>query len=239
MKKRIAVLLIALMFVILCACGKTAEKENLPQSQDNSTDTVENAVPESETALGGWIRPESPEITDELASIFEKATEGLVGAQYTPVAYIAKQVVSGMNHAFLCRERIVVPNAVETYSIVTVYADTQGNVKILDVVDSGVETWISDSMGSWSQAESPVISDELAAQLEKAFEGMLGADYTPVAVLSTQLVAGMNYCVLCEQTIVYPGAEPEYVFVYMYVDLDGESQITDIVRCPADAADVQ
>ena len=48
--------------------------------------------------------------------------------------------------------------------------------------------------------------------LAKAFEGMLGADQVPVALLSTQAVAGTNYCVLCEQAVIYPGAVPEYVF---------------------------
>ena len=54
--------------------------------------------------LGGWNSPESPEITPELQEIFDQATEGLLGVNYTPVALIGTQVVAGMNYCFLCRE---------------------------------------------------------------------------------------------------------------------------------------
>ena len=239
MKKTLAVMLAALMIFTLFACGKKAGTEETPQPQDEIASVEENETPSSAPALGAWTVPESPEMTGELLTLFAKAADGLVGAEHVPVAYIGRQAVSGLNHAFICREKIISPGTAETYSIVYIYEDTNGKSEIKDIVNTGVETWISDAMGGWTQAESPVITDELAGLLKEALEGLLGADYSPVALLSTQVVAGMNYCVLCEQTVVYPGAEPEYVFVYMYVDLDGEPQITDIVPCAGDAADAQ
>ena len=238
MKRTPAALLAALMIVTLCACGKKAVEEQ-PQPQEEVAAVEENQTLAVASEVGAWTVPDSSEMTDELLTLFAKASDGLVGAEHIPVAHIGKQVVSGLNHAFICRERIISPGTPETYSLVYIYEDMNGNTEIKDIVNTGVETWISDAMGGWSQAESPVITDELEALLEKAFESLLGADYRPVALLSTQLVAGMNYCVLCEQSIVYTGAEPEYVFVYMYVDLDGEPQITDIVHFAADAADAQ
>lgn len=234
-----AVILAMLMMLGTVACGKTVQ-----QAAGSETLTEVSAPAEEGTAeesagslLGGWSRPDSPAITDELAAVFAKGLEGLTGANYIPVAYIGRQIVSGMNHEFLCREKMVVPNAVETYAVVRLYENLEGKAEITDIVNSGVETWISEMPGGWAQADSPVISEELAALLDEAFESMLGADYKPLALLSTQVVAGMNYCVLCEQTVVYPGAESEYVFVYLYVDLDGNPQITDIVRFTEEAAE--
>ena len=238
MKQTFAILLAAFMIISLCACGKKSEAGNAPQLQEEIP-TEEIETPASETALGEWTRPASPEITDDLAELFAKAADGLVGAEHVPVAYIGRQVVSGYNHAFICGERVVYPGTHETYSIVYIYEDTNADAEMKDIINTGVETWISDAMGGWTQADTPVITDELAGLLNEALESLLGADYSPVALLSTQVVAGMNYCVLCEQTVVYPGAEPEYVFLYMYVDLDGEPLITDIVHFADDAADVQ
>jgi len=83
--------------------------------------------------------------------------------------------------------------------------------------------------GGWTPAESPEITDELRAIFEKALEGMLGANYSPVALISTQVVSGMNYCFLCDSTGVYPGAETKQVLVYIYEDLNGNAEVTDIV----------
>ncbi len=244
MRRVLAVMLAVLIVLVITACGKTAEKdetsqqEELPEAQQEETDTSSSG-----TMLEVWTHPDSPDITDELSSLFNKATEGLIGAGYTPVACIGRQVVSGMNYAFICREKIISPGTPETYSIVYIYEDTEGNAEIKNIMNTGVKTWMSDSdtptAGGWKQADSPEISDKLGGLLDSAFEGLLGADYSPVALLSTQVVAGMNYCVLCEQKVVYPGAEPEYVFVYLYEDLDGNSQITDIVHIADDAADAQ
>ena len=47
----------------------------------------------------------------------------------------------------------------------------------------------------------------------------------PVALLSTQTVAGTNYCILCEATTVYPGAEMHYAVVNVYKSLEGNANI--------------
>ena len=246
MRKIMALMLAAIMLLILAGCGKTTKKDETSLPGQNVSEPAQTEVTDETLTgamLGVWTHPDSPEITDELSSLFNKAIEGLVGAGYMPVAYIGRQVVSGTNHAFVCREKIVSPGTPETYSIVYIYEDTEGGAQIKEIVNPGVETWISSSdapmPGGWSQAESPMIPDELDRLLDEAFEGMLGTDYSPVALLSNQIVAGTNYCILCEQTIVYPNADPEYVFLYLYEDLDGNAQITDIARYENDAADLQ
>ena len=83
--------------------------------------------------MGGWQVSEDPAITEEAQDAFNKALDGLVGAEYEPIALLATQVVAGTNYCFLCRITPVVPNPVPGYAFVYIYEDLQGNAKILDV----------------------------------------------------------------------------------------------------------
>ena len=83
-------------------------------------------------------------------------------------------------------------------------------------------------VGGWELPESPTITEELQEIFDLATEGMLGVTYTPVALLGTQLVAGMNYRYLCEARVVYPGVSPYYVQLTVYRDLQGNAVITAI-----------
>lgn len=64
------------------------------------------------------------------------------------------------------------------------------------------------------------------AAFEKALECMTGASYTPIRVLSSQVVAGMNCCVLCQAQVVVPEAKPYYTLAFVYEDLDGNAEFT-------------
>ena len=229
MKKLFAALLAAAVLFSLAACGQKNEGKVSAGSKDAGKT-------EEETLLGGWEKTESPEVTDELKDLIEKAQKDLAGASYTPVAYLATQVVAGKNHAVLCRVAPVVPDPVETYAVVILYEDLDGNVTISDVRDFGAETYLydKDMVGSWAQPETPVITEEAGKAFEKAMEGFTGVGYVPVALLSTQLVAGMNYRYLCEATTVVPDAETSYAIVTVYQDLEGNAEITEIVRLPGE-----
>ena len=84
MKKWIAVLLTALMLTAASAAA-------------------------ADGLAGGWSIAESQALTEETLAVFEKGMEGLLGVDYTPVAYLGSQVVAGMNHCFLCVATTVVP----------------------------------------------------------------------------------------------------------------------------------
>lgn len=222
MKKLISLVLCGLTLLSICACGQKPEVKAEPAK-------TEVEIQETGEITGGWNRADSPVVTDEVKVLLEKALNGMVGANYTPVAYIGSQVVAGTNHAILCRVAPVYPDAEETYVIVYLYEDLDGNVEITETVDSNRSTDLSETDGGWFPTESPVLTDEAKAALEKTLEGMVGADYNPIALLSTQVVAGTNYCILCEITPVYPDAESHYALVYVYADLDGNAEITETV----------
>lgn len=84
--------------------------------------------------------------------------------------------------------------------------------------------------GGWQPvtAEAQLLSEDAQAAFDKATEGLVGATYTPVAILSTQLVAGTNYCILCQITPVVPDAVPTWNLVYIYADLEGNAEITNV-----------
>ncbi len=69
------------------------------------------------------------EANEEVKAAWDKALEGLLGVDYEPVAYLAKQIVSGSNYLILCRTTVVHPDAVPEFSLVTIYQDLQGNAK--------------------------------------------------------------------------------------------------------------
>lgn len=72
------------------------------------------------------------------------------------------------------------------------------------------------------------LPEEAQAAFDKATAELVGAAYTPVALLSTQVVAGMNYCIFCQITPVVPDAVPYWALVYIYADLQGNAEITNV-----------
>lgn len=85
-------------------------------------------------------------------------------------------------------------------------------------------------IGGWENIphEATELPADAQAAFDKAVDGLVGAKYVPVALMSTQVVAGMNYCILCQITPVVPNATPTWALVYIYADLDGNAEITNI-----------
>ena len=85
-------------------------------------------------------------------------------------------------------------------------------------------------VGGWQNVpqEAAELPEDAQRAFDKATEGEEGVRYTPVALLSTQLVAGMNYCVLCQVSPSETGAENGWALVYIYADLQGGAEITNV-----------
>ena len=83
--------------------------------------------------------------------------------------------------------------------------------------------------GGWAGAaleDAVPVPEEARAAFDKAMEKdpLMGAEYTPVALLATQIVAGTNYCILCQVTPVVPDPVPTWALVYIYADLEGNAE---------------
>ena len=46
--------------------------------------------------------------------------------------------------------------------------------------------------------------------------------------MATQLVAGTNYCILCQVSPVVPEPELKWALVYVYADLQGNAEIKNV-----------
>ena len=78
----------------------------------------------------------SLEANEKIRAAFEKSLEGVSGAKYEAVAYLASQeTANGENHMLFCRVTPDAPDAVPFFSVATVYADWEGNAEITDVTD--------------------------------------------------------------------------------------------------------
>ncbi len=59
-------------------------------------------------------------------------------------------------------------------------------------------------------------------------EGYTGMGFKPLALLATQVVSGTNYRFVCE-SIPVDGGEHGCALVTVYADLDGNSEITEVI----------
>ena len=230
MKKLTAILvciaLLAAGVFAFAGCGKQNAKNEGPD---------ENGLAGGEIA-GGWTKAASPEITEAFKTVFGKATETLTGEQYIPVAYLASQVVAGTNHCVLCKATATVPGAETTYAIVYVYEDLNGGAQITGVESCDAQASLSADDGGWSEPASPALTEDTLQAMAKACEALAGMEYTPLALLATQVVAGMNYRVLCEARATVPGAGTEYAILTVYADPQGNAAITEMAVFTADSS---
>ena len=72
----------------------------------------------------------------------------------------------------------------------------------------------------WDMSVPAELTEDIQTLFDKAMENLVGVHYTPVAVLG---VKGDTICILCKARVVYPGAEPYNVLVYV-----GENGIQNI-----------
>ena len=86
-------------------------------------------------------------------------------------------------------------------------------------------------LGGWTIAAGEAgyeLPEEVKAAFESAAMFNLGMDYTPVTYLGSQVVAGMNYRILCTGTPVVPDAAEGLYVVTVYQDLEGNASITEV-----------
>ena len=69
------------------------------------------------------------------------------------------------------------------------------------------------------------IPEDAQKAFDKAKDKLTDGEYTPVSLLATQVVAGMNYCILCQVTPADTAAQQKWTLVYIYADLQGNAEI--------------
>lgn len=237
-KKVAAFALAGTMILSLAACGSTKDSGTEDSSSAQTVSTQDIKV----NSLGGWEANNgklSLEENAEAKAAFEKATEGLTGYEYEPIALLGTQVVSGTNYSILARGKVVIPDAEPSYEIITIYEDLEGNAIILGekalVGGEGKK-----AVGAFTANDGEYDfskNAEVKAIFDKAFDGLVGASYEAVAYVGSQVVAGTNYLALFRETPTVPDAEPSFVLVTVYEDLKGNTKVLGMDKVLLDTED--
>ena len=238
MKKIISLLLVIALCVgavcVLAACDDNTVEINITNPPE-----MPSEIPEIEI-VGGWqINTDTAgcDMPEEARGAFERAMSQLDGAIYTPIAYLGSQVVAGTNYAYLCRTELVTEEPVISLSLVTVYNNLDGNASIREITDVRITDYTENEdldfdalVGGWTPvADYPAkLSEEDQAAFDAAMEGLAGVDYTPLALMGTQLVAGRNLAFLCCAQSVTPDSAAALAVVIVYAALDGTAEVTSI-----------
>lgn len=233
MKKGIALLLAGLL-LSLTACGgqetrQITEDAVLPRPETALTEETV-ILPEEEPAEeAGWTLADSPVITPELEELTDRATAGFLGTDCIPAAYIGTQGES--RYGLLCVMAPTAPNRPSTLSVVCIDVDEADTAAVTELMDADVEvkTTAEEETGGWVVPESPELTEAALWAFDAAVGGVTDVAYTPIALVSTQMVSGMNYCILCQYQVLEENGENGFTLVYVYADYEGESQITDTV----------
>ncbi len=121
--------------VIACTCLAAALVFGLAGCGDKEpAENTSSGNEESEQLSGGWADSSSTELTGEQEEVFKKALE-TSGGDYTPIAYLASQVVAGTNHSFLCK------SGDDQFFVIKVYEDLQGHCEITEVDDADMNKY--------------------------------------------------------------------------------------------------
>ncbi len=238
MKKTGKIVVCALaMSLMFAGCGKSenattaaASEQATSAATEAKTEAASEAGKEGEKVVGGWSKPDDMKVTDEIKNLMKKAAEGLDGATYEPLLVLGTQVVAGTNYRILCAETKVVQDAKPEYAVVTLYADLEGNAKIEDVSDSGVEAvgLNKEQLAGGIEGAGPAMTDDAQKAFDGAVKTLVGADYKAIALLGTQVVAGKNYFILCESEYVTENSTMKYALMTVYAPLQGDPECSDI-----------
>ena len=169
-----------------------------------------------------------PIVTDEQKEEFEKAINSFDSLSMEPVALLGEQVTAGTNYAYLCLDKTNSGTPVTSWDIAVTYSDFYGKAKLTSIIEvhpenvKTVESEGEELDGAWKTVE---ITEGVALDddLKTALDSVMTDDYTPIAVLSAQVVSGTNYVLLVQKK---DGDTPVNYAVELTVDSEGKAELT-------------
>ena len=176
-----------------------------------------------------WTAVENMEITSAYRGMFAEAVGELDGYMYEPVALLATKSGSSTTYCFLSKGTVVTQDPVTTLKLTYINLDDNGTASFVEDEDLVLPgTGDGMSVGSWANADSIEITDDIKAVVDKASETLTGATYVPVAYMGSQVVAGTNHAIFCKVVPSTAGGNDDATFaiVYIYEDLQGNCEIT-------------
>ena len=177
-------------------------------------------------------------LPQKVATAFGDVFSKMVGAEYTPIAYLGDKVVSGVNHAILATQTMITGTDVHNVVLV-VLNEKDDKFSLVEIT-----TLLSDSgrIGGLQVAPTINIPEEAMTVFNDTLAGFVGSKVTPFALLATQVVNGFKYVFACESTaILSPEAMRtsnynQVVLVSVYSNYDKIEFNTVIEGVPAQGA---
>lgn len=153
--------------------------------------------------VGNWnVNVVIDAMPQKVATAVSALSEQLIGAEYTPIAYLGSQLVNGTNHAVLAEQLIL--SGKDTKNVVLLIFNEKGMdctlVNIERVVEGG------DGMGAVMVDVKTVIPTDAQVIFDEAISEFVGSTVKPFALLATQVVAGIDYIFIAETQVVAPEA---------------------------------
>ena len=84
--------------------------------------------------------------------------------------------------------------------------------------------------GGWEIEDMKIcaLPEKVASAFTEALGGLLGATYTPALYAAHQVVSGMNYMIICKQTLMTLNQDEHVVQMTIHQPLEGKSIIMEI-----------
>ncbi len=239
MKKFTSIILTLALAMSVAACANTTAETSATATETAVSETAQATSEAAETEEASQATddteladPTEPDSTDEGTapdpsdpySYLDTAMEGIVGANYTPILYLGSHQENGTIFSYFCRSQVVSPDAPAAWAVVRVLDDGNGNVTLDSVefpdyggiaggnaLTEGTGTQ-EGAVGAWELTSEMSLGPDATEVFEAANTG-----YEAVGLLATQIVAGQNYCFLCNDS------NGGWAFVIVYFDLQGNS----------------
>ena len=177
-------------------------------------------------SLGSWeVKVAVDAAPQKVATAIGALSEQLVGAEYTPIAYLGSQVVNGINHAVLAEQTILTGR--DTKNVVLLIFNEKGMDCTLVNIERVVEGGVGD--GGVEDNVKTDIPDDAKAEFDKVLGNFVGSTVEPFALLATQVVKGIDYKFAATVTPVIPEAKTS-VAVVTVNSLAGTVSFQDILK---------
>ena len=160
--------------------------------------------------VGSWeVNVSVGSMPQKVATACSKLND-LVGAEYTPIAYLGSQLVNGTNHAVLMEQLLITGK--DTKNIVLViFNEKPGSLDDLTLVS--IERLIEGGSGMGGVTVDVKVKEEMDKEALEAFHSALGnfvgKTVVPFAQLASQVVKGINYVFAYEGAPVTLDAKKE------------------------------
>lgn len=149
----------------------------------------------------------------------------LMGAEYTPFAYLGSQIVNGTNHAVLAEQLVVTGKDTKNIVLIILRETPQGTAitNIERVVEGG------DGMGAVTIDVQTDIPEEATKAFDFVLGEFVGASVKPFAYLASQITKGTNYIFAATvKPVTLEGKD--YVAIVTVNPLEKKASFTDILK---------